>query len=107
MIEREGGDEGGRAEAARSKLGGERGHGGRDADAVVARAVAGRILPGQDRRVRRQRDRRGGVRAVEHHACAGERIERRSLRARPSVRTDVIRSQGVDCDQNHVLRWLP
>ena len=108
MIERERGDEGGRAEAARTKLGGERGHGGRDADAVVARAVAGRIPAGQDRRVRRQRDRCGGVRAVEHHALAGERVERRRPRARPSVRADMVRSQRVDRDQNHVLRhWLP
>jgi len=49
--------------------------------AVVARAVAGRITAGQQRGVRRQRDRRRRVGALEQRAALRQRVER-AVRAR-------------------------
>ena len=66
--------------------------------------MAGRIAAGQQRRVRRQRDRRGRVGALEQRAVLREPVERRRPRPRVAVRADVIGSQRVDRDQHQVAR---
>src|SRR5437763_1852349 len=85
VIERERGHERGGPEAARVQPGRERRNGLRDADPVVARAVARRIAAGQDRGVRRQRNGGRGVRAIEDRAAARERIDCRRAGARVAV----------------------
>ena len=70
--------------------------------AVVAQAVLERILAGQDRGVRRQRDHGVGVGEVEPDTLAGEPVEGRRRRT-PSVTPERIRPERVDGDQKDVL----
>src|SRR5207302_4023991 len=72
MIERKRGDERGRPEPGGVKRRRERRHGIGHAKAVVARAVSGWVAAREQRRVRGERDRCGGVRALEERATARE-----------------------------------
>ena len=104
VIEGKRGDEGGRPEAAGSQLGGQRRHGRRDAHAVVARAVAWRVAAREQRGVRRKRDRRGRVGALEQRTAGRQAVERRRPCARVTVRADMIGSQRIDGDQDQIAR---
>ena len=88
---------------ARQGLGQERG-GRVRAKAVVARAVAGGIPAAQQRRVRRQRDRRRGVGAIEPGAPRREAIDRRRSRRGIAVRPDAIGTQRIDRDEDDIAR---
>ncbi len=67
---------------------------------VVAHAVFERQLPGQDRRVRRQRLRRVRVRTLEQHAVSDEAIDVGGRDFLIAVRRQPVRAQGVDRDQD-------
>ena len=104
MIERKRGDERRGLEAARVQLGGERRHVW-PTRAGRCRARRGRrIAAGEQRRVRRQRDRRGGVGALEGGAALREPVERRRPRPRVAVGADVVGAQRVDGDQHDRFR---
>ena len=103
-IERVGGDEraGGVARVVQRR--GQRGHRRRRRNAVVARAVSGRVTPGQQARVRRQRDRRRREGAIEPDPLAAETVERRGPRGGIAVGAHVVGTQRVDRNQDEVRR---
>jgi hypothetical protein len=69
---------------------------------IAADAVGGRILAGENRRVRRTGERHGRLRLIEAHTARGQRVDRgRGAGLRP-VRTDVIGAQRVDGNEQQV-----
>ena len=72
--------------------------------AVVAKPVAERRQPGEDRCVRWAGQRRVRNRGLEAHATRGQRVQRRSGGGLVSVRTDTIGSQRVDRHEQYVRR---
>ena len=69
--------------------------------AVVPNPVRGRILPGEDRRMRRQRQRRHRLRLLEQHPLSRQPIEMRRLDVGKAIRADPIRPRRVQRDQQH------
>ncbi len=69
--------------------------------AVVAYGVVGRIEAGEEGTVRGQRQRDLGHRTLEQHPLACESRGRNRLE-RPAVGSNVVTSQGVDRDNDHV-----
>src|SRR5262249_32801109 len=57
---------------------------------VVAHAVRERIAAAEEARMRRQRQRRGGDRALEEHSGRGESIQGRRPRAVVPVRAEMV-----------------
>ena len=74
--------------------------------AVVAHAVRGRVEPGHDRAVSRQRDRRRARDIGAANPFLGQAVGRRRVREAESVAAEPVRSQRVDGDDEHV-RALP
>ena len=70
--------------------------------AVVADAVRGGILSGEDRRVGRQRERRRRDGLLEEHALAREAIEVRRLDPGEPVRVDAVGACRVERDEQQV-----
>ena len=68
---------------------------------VVAHAVVGRQLAGEERDVRRERERHVRVGVREEDGIVAEPVEVRGLDAGVAVRGEVIRAQGVDRDHDH------
>ena len=71
----------------------------READ-VVPHAVPCRIEPREDRRVRRECQWTGTVRALEDDAVARDRVQRRGRGPAAPVDREVVRTQGVDRNEN-------
>ena len=57
---------------------------------------------GQDRRVRRARQRRVGDGRLETHAAPGQRVEGRRHGSLTSVAPEVVRAQRVDRHEQHI-----
>ena len=70
--------------------------------AVVAHAVMGRDEPGEDRRVRRERERNGGGRVVEDDAVARERVDVRREVGAKAVAAQPIRAGRVERHDDQV-----
>lgn len=70
--------------------------------AVVAHAVLGRKLAGEDAAVRRERQRRYRHRVLEQHALAREPVDRRCLDVPVAVRADAVGTRGVEGDDEQV-----
>src|SRR2546427_5207405 len=62
----------------------------------------GRILAGEDARVRRRSEGRLGDRLLKQHATLRERVEGRSLDVLVAVAREVVRPQRVDGHDHHV-----
>ena len=69
--------------------------------AVVPDPVRGRILPREDRRMRRQRQRRHRLRLLEQHPLGCQPIKMRRLDVGKAIRTDPIRPRRIQGDQQH------
>src|SRR5207237_1298647 len=70
--------------------------------AIVADAVPRRELAGEDRRVRRQRQRRRRDRLLEQYALAREAIEVRRRDGVEPVRVNPIRARRIERDDQEV-----
>ena len=79
-----------------------RGIGTQVEDDVAAHAVRRRILPREDRGVRRPGERRGRLHLVESDAARRQPIERGRLDALRTIGAHVIRTKSVDGDENEV-----
>ena len=77
--------------------------------AVVPNPVRGRILPGEDRRVRRQRQRRHRLRLLEQHPLSRQPIQMRRLDIPEPIGPDPVRPRRVQRDQQHaqIIRSHP
>ena len=85
----------------------QRRHVGREPEpCVLADAVAERIDARENVRMRWQRDDGGGVRGGEADAAGGEAIEPRRGRGLVAVRPNRVRAQGVNRDEEDVLRGI-
>ena len=102
-VQREPGDEGRRPVPRVVEGLGQGGDGlGQHEVAVVAHAVAKRGEPGEDRGVRRCRERHVGDRGREARAAGGQRVEDGGRGAGVTVAADVVGAEGVDGDEQDV-----
>jgi len=70
--------------------------------AVVAHAVLGRELPGEDARVHGQRERGHGHGLLEQHALAGERVEGRGLNVAGPIGANSVGAGGIEGHDHQV-----
>ena len=71
-------------------------------DDVVAHAVHGRVVAGQDGGVRRAGERNGGQGVLEARSAPCEGIEHGGARPRVAIGAEAVRAQGVDRHQENV-----
>jgi hypothetical protein len=93
-------ERGGAIAAPAQRLGQRGGVVAESVQAVVADAVRRRIAAGQHRGVRRQRDRRRGIGALEAGPPSRQLVERRGARVAVTVGADAIGARGVERDQD-------